>query len=99
MATVQFAETNFVIQVAETELTWVVSWGLARFEWFNFQLAPDSGAFEDDVLAPTTMEITRQWVTVAELYPWEVRAWFTVRNASAPGTECVLSFTGMRSHG
>jgi len=98
MATVQFGETNFVIQLAETELTWVVSWGLTREDWFNFQLSPGFSGFPDDIEVPTTMEITRQWVTLSEVYPWEVRAWITVRNASAAGTECAFGFNGLRSH-
>ena len=46
MATTFFTDTNAVVQAAESEVTWVVSWGLRRDEWFNFQLSPDS--------APTT---------------------------------------------
>ncbi|MES1209547.1 MAG: hypothetical protein ABUS79_26725 [Pseudomonadota bacterium] len=100
MATTTFGETNFVIQAAETELTWIVSWGLQRDEWFNFQVAPDfsDGAIENLNLQ-STVEITRQWQTVEPTYPWEVRAWIVVKNASPAGSEVVLGFTGLRSHG
>jgi hypothetical protein len=99
MATTTFGETNFVIQAAETELTWVVSWGLQRDEWFNFQVAPDFSSGPDDESLPSTVEITRQWQTVESTYPWEVRAWLVVKNASPAGSEVVLGFTGLRSHG
>jgi hypothetical protein len=99
MATTQFGETNFVIQAAETEMTWVVSWGLERDEWFNFQVAPDFSGDDNDGRYPSTVEVTRQWVTVSDVYPYEVRAWLTVKNSSPAGTEVVLGFCGLRSKG
>jgi hypothetical protein len=85
MATTQFGETNFVIQAAETEMTWTVSWGLQRDEWFNFQIAPDFNDGPNDERLPTTIEVTRQVVTVSEVYPFEVKAVFTVKNLSPAG--------------
>jgi hypothetical protein len=99
MATTQFAETNFVIQAAETEVTWTVSWGLQRDEWFNFQIAPDFSDSPDDDWIPTTIEVTRQVITVSAVYPYEVQAQFTVRNLSPAGSEVVFGFCGLRSAG
>lgn len=99
MATTQFGETNFVIQAAETELTWVVSWGLQRDEWFNFQIAPDFSDGPNDQIFPSTIEITRQWLTVDDQEPFEVHAWFTVKNESQAGSELVFGFCGLRSKG
>ncbi|HSZ82141.1 MAG TPA: hypothetical protein VLA14_07665 [Polyangia bacterium] len=99
MATIQFGETNFVIQAAETEVTWTVSWGLQRDEWFNFQIAPDFSDSPDDDWIPTAVEITRQVVTVSAVYPYEVQTQLTVRNLSAAGSEVVLGFCGMKSSG
>jgi len=99
MATVQFTETNFVIQAAGVELSWVVSWGLRRDEWFNFQLAPDFSDGQNDETYPSTIEITRQWLTVSNAYPFEVKALFSVKNESPPGSQLVFGFTGLRSQG
>ena len=99
MATIQFGETNFVLQAAETEMTWVVSWALPRDEWFNFQLAPGFSAGSEDYNLPTTMEITRQRVTVSEVYPWEVKTLITVRNDSAPGSWVAFGFCGVKTKG
>jgi hypothetical protein len=96
MASISFGETNFVIQAAGTELSWVVSWGLQRDEWFNFQISPDFSDGPNDERYPSTMEVTRQWVTTSEVFPFEVRAWFVVKNASPPGSQLVFSFCGMR---
>jgi hypothetical protein len=99
MATTTFGRTNFVIQAGETEVTWTVSWGLQRDEWFNFQLAPGISDSPDDDWVPTTIEVTRQVITVSAVYPYQVQAQFTVRNLSPPGSEVAFGFSGLRSAG
>ncbi len=46
-------------------MTWVVSWGLRRDAWFNFQLSPDFSTDDNDEKWQSTLETTRQWVTAS----------------------------------
>jgi hypothetical protein len=97
MATTVFGDTNAVVQAAESEVTWVISWGLRRDEWFNFQLSPDFSTDDNDEKWQTTLETTRQWVTASAF--GDLQAWFVVKNASPPGTSVDFTFCGLRSQG
>ena len=97
MATTFFTDTNAVVQAAGSEVTWVVSWGLQRDEWFNFQLSPGFSTDDNDEKWQSTLETTRQWVTASPF--GDVQAWFVVKNESPPGTSVDFTFCGLRSQG
>jgi hypothetical protein len=97
MATTYFGNTNAVVQAAESELAWEVSWGLRRDEWFNFRLSPGFSTDGNDQKWETILETTRQWVTASPF--GDLQAWFVVKNASPPGTSVDFTFCGLRSKG
>jgi hypothetical protein len=98
MPTILFGNSNAVFQVAGAELTWIVSWGLQRDEWFNFQLSPGESDFPDDVRVSSSLEIVRHGLTTSGVPPWEISAWFVVKNESPPGSELGFEFCGIRGH-
>src|SRR5215831_16051864 len=99
MAQTTYGISNFNIQRGGTEVTWVVSWGLQTDEWFNFQLAIGFSDGPNDEPFQSRLEITRQWVTLERYYPWDLRAWYVVKNEADPISSQAFGFTGLRSAG